>query len=84
MLPVPLESSLLASVLYDSPRRLLEVEFPSGRRYRFFDVPAACYRQLLDADSKGTYFNRHIRNHFPFQRLSAPASPIVLARSKTK
>jgi len=84
MLPVPLKSSLLASVLYDSPRRLLEVEFRSGEHYRFFDVPSACYLALLDADSKGAYFNRYIRNHFPFQHLSAPASPIVLARPKTK
>jgi hypothetical protein len=84
MLPVPLESSLLASVLYDPTRRLLELDFHSGQRYRYFDVPNACYRQLLDADSKGTYFNSHIRNHFPFQRLSPPASPIVLARRKTK
>jgi len=84
MLPVPLESSLLASALYDSPRRLLKVEFRSGERYRFFDVPAACYRELLAAASKGTYFNRHIRNHFHFQRLSKPDSPIVLVRPKTK
>jgi hypothetical protein len=76
---VPLESTLLVWVRYDSRPRHLDVQFHSGERYRYFGVPPSCYQQLLQADSKGAFFNRYIRNCFPFQRLSIPSAPIVLA-----
>ena len=79
MYPTPLESTLLASVSYDPRRRLLDVEFRSGARYRYFHVPAAAYQGLLQADSKGSYFNRDIRNCFPYRHLSRRSSPVVLA-----
>jgi hypothetical protein len=67
---LPLESTLLASVAYSPDRSLLELEFHDGARYRFFDVPAACFQQLLASDSKGAYFNRNIRNCFRHQLLT--------------
>jgi KTSC domain len=85
MQPVPLESTSLASVEYDPALRHLQIQFRSGERYLFFQVPPPCYQHLLQADSKGAYFNRYIRNCFPYQCLSHPAAPIVLAASgKTK
>jgi KTSC domain len=82
---VPLESTLLASALYHPRPRRLEIEFRSGERYLYFQVPPACYQQLLQADSKGSFFNRNIRNHFPCQHLSKPSAPVLLsALHKTK
>ena len=82
---VLLESTLLASALYDPLRRQLEIAFRTGPRYLYFQVPPHCYQQLLEADSKGAYFNHHIRNRFPFQNLSDPSQPVVLAAPlKTK
>lgn len=82
---VSLESSALDWVRYDAVRRHLLVHFHGGERYLYFQVPATCYQELLDADSQGTYFNRHIRNCFPYQHLSESQSPLVLAASrKTK
>jgi hypothetical protein len=82
---VPLDSTLLAWVLYDPAADRLQVHLHSGQRYQYFGVPPSCYQQLLQADSKGAFFNRHIRNCFPFQNLSKPAAPIVLAAPrKTK
>jgi hypothetical protein len=75
---VLLESTTLASVLYDPLQRRLDIEFRSGQWYRYFQAPPFCYQQLLEADSKGAYFNRHIRNRFPFQHLSDPPTPVVL------
>lgn len=79
---VPLESRTLASALYHPVRQQLELEFRSGRRYLYFCVPLLCYQQLLQAVSKGGFFNRNIRNRFAFQDLSATSSPIVLASAK--
>jgi hypothetical protein len=36
---VPVESSVMASVLYLHHLRLLEIEFHSGLIYQYFDVP---------------------------------------------
>jgi lysyl-tRNA synthetase class 2 len=76
---VPLQSTLLASALYHQILHRLEIEFHSGERYLYIGVPPACYQQFLQADSKGSFFNRHIRNRFPFQHLSDPSAPVVLA-----
>jgi hypothetical protein len=81
---VPLESTLLAWARYDPRRRFLDVEFRTGELYRYFDVPSLCFQALLLAESKGRYFNSNIRNQFPYQHRSHPASPVVLSTSKTK
>ena len=79
---VPLSSRTLASAGYDADRCQLELEFRSGKRYLYFQVPRHCYEELLQAESKGRYFNRSIRNRFAFQDLSAPSAPIVLTVNK--
>jgi hypothetical protein len=84
MHPVPLESTLLASVSYHRRQHLLKVEFRTGDRYRYFHVPSACYQGLLRANSKGSYFNHNIRNCFLYQHLSRRLSPVVLNATKTK
>jgi hypothetical protein len=61
---------MLASAAYSPEQSLLDLEFHDGTLYRFFDVPAACFHQLMASDSKGAYFNRNIRNHFHFQVLT--------------
>lgn len=76
---VPLDSTLLAWLDYDPLSCRLKIEFHSGERYLYLRVPSTVYQQLLQADSKGTYFNRHIRNHFPYQNLSRTSAPLVLA-----
>jgi|GraSoiStandDraft_43_1057313.scaffolds.fasta_scaffold663663_2 hypothetical protein len=48
---------------------LLELEFTSGAIYRYFGVPAETYGALLRAQSKGTYFNQHIRNRFAYAKI---------------
>jgi KTSC domain-containing protein len=72
---VPIDSKALAAVAYVAQRRWLYLQFHSGEIYRYFDFPLQQYRDFLDADSKGTYFGKHIRNHFPYQHLpqSRPA-----------
>jgi hypothetical protein len=85
MAPVELKSKSLATVRYDRLARQLEVQFLTGKRYLFFLVPSHCYQQLLEAESKGAFFNRYIRNRFPYQQLSDSSAPLVLsAPHKTK
>lgn len=65
-----LESSSLQSVAYSAGRRVMEITFRSGWRYRYFGVPAQTYKALLAASSKGRYFAAAIRPHFTYQRLN--------------
>ncbi len=60
----PVESSSVASVGYDEASHELEIEFRSGRTYRYLLVPPAAYRLLVQAPSIGEYVNRVIKPHF--------------------
>jgi len=63
-----LDSSLLAAAAY-STDETLELQFRSGAVYRYFAVPPAVFQNLIVATSKGTHFNRNIRNNFRYQRV---------------
>lgn len=62
------QSSLLASVGYHHHLGLLDVVLTNGYRYRYFDVPRHIYTGLLEADSKGRFFNAQIKGVFGYQR----------------
>jgi len=68
---LPVDSTMLVSVAYSPDRSLLELEFHGGALYHFFDVPEACFQQLMASDSKGAYFNSNIRNRFRHQLSTA-------------
>ena len=68
---LPVSSSLLASVAYDHDRAILQLEFRGGAIYQYFGVPVRSYQELLQADSHGAYFNRHIRSFFGYALLHA-------------
>lgn len=64
------QSTTLATVVYDEGRELLQLEFLNRAIYQYFGVPRAVHQALLSAPSKGRYFNRAIRGWFPFCRVS--------------
>jgi len=68
---VAVQSRLLATMAYDNDRAILQLEFRGGTVYQYFQVPRQIHQNLLQADSKGAYFNRHIRNVFCCARLRA-------------
>ena len=42
----------------------LEIEFVSGKVYRYLDVPESLFQELMRAQSIGTFFNERIRDSF--------------------
>jgi hypothetical protein len=62
------DSSLIRSVTYGTDATLT-VRFHSGAVYRYFTVPRTILDEFLAATSKGAYFNYHIRESFPYQRV---------------
>jgi hypothetical protein len=64
MKTIPVVSNTLRTVGYDTDRQLLQIEFQNRSIYQYFEVPQAVYEELMQASSKGAYFNRSIRPHF--------------------
>ncbi len=63
-------SSNLHSVGYDPTTLTLEIQFrKTGDVYQYFDVPEHVHRGLMDADSHGKYFHRHIRGRFSYDKI---------------
>lgn len=62
-------SSVIRRFDYDASHRRLDVEFVSGRLYRYHDVPSEIAEGMRAAFSKGSYFNRQIRDQYRFTRL---------------
>jgi len=62
-------SAVIRRFEYRPDKAVLEVTFTTGRRYRYLKVPQKIFQEMRAAFSKGEYFNRHIRDHFAFERL---------------
>lgn len=63
---VYVDSSDLASVLYDKSTLKLRITFHNGGVYDYSDVPEMVYSGLLNAPSKGIYFAKFIKNVYRF------------------
>lgn len=68
MLYSTVESTTLARVAYEERTQTLWLEFRSNAMYCYSGVPVAIHRGLIDAPSKGAYFNHNIRGRFPYKR----------------
>jgi KTSC domain-containing protein len=69
------QSTTLATVIYDEAREVLPLEFRRRALYQYGGVPRRVHEALLGAPSQGRYFNRAIRGRFPFTRISPPPAP---------
>ena len=66
---VPVVSSDIASVGYNERTRVLEVEFIKSGVYSYYNVEPYMFAAFLGADSKGQFFNRHIKQGpYPFEK----------------
>ena len=64
-------STVIRRFDYDPASGALDVEFVSGRRYRYAGVPADTAEAFRAAFSKGRFFNTHIRDNFACRELAA-------------
>lgn len=69
---VPLRSRAVVSAGYDVDTSTLELEFSSGRVYRFRSVPAGVYDWLLRVPNKGVYVSRNITGHYDYEDVTHP------------
>ena len=62
-------STVIRRFEYDPRAEALDVEFVSGRRYRYAGVPERAAAAFREAFSKGRFFNARIRDHYPCEEL---------------
>lgn len=61
---VPVRSSAIAAVGYDSATRRMKIAFKQGRTYDFCGVPLEVHQGLMNASSIGSYYDRVIRDRY--------------------
>ena len=69
MARVDLQSISLNAATYLDQSAFLELEFRSGAIYRYLGVSEQLYQELLSAESKGRYYNQHLRNRFTYAKI---------------
>jgi lysyl-tRNA synthetase class 2 len=57
-------STVIRRFVYDQSEHALWVEFVSGRRYVYSDVPEEVAETFRQAFAKGVYFNTRIRDSY--------------------
>jgi len=70
---VYIESSVISGIDYDKEAETLLVEFNSGAEYVYAGVPEEEFVALVEADSKGEYFNNHISDEYDCDEAGAAA-----------
>lgn len=66
---IPVDSSTILDIGYDSASMTLEVGFKSGGVYQYFDVPEAMHQELMNAPSKGTFLHQNIKGNYRYVKL---------------
>ena len=64
-------STVIRSFDYRPETCELMVEFVTGRRYVYEDVPQEVVSALRSAFGKGIYFNSRIRNRYPCREIES-------------
>jgi len=65
---IPVSSSNLVAVGYDSVTETLRIQFRSST-YDYFNVPAHIHQGLMNASSKGQYHATYIKNVYQYTRI---------------
>jgi KTSC domain-containing protein len=65
-------STAVWAVGYDEPRGVLQMELMNGAVYDYLDVPRSVYERFMNADSKGGYYNREVRDKYEYFQLREP------------
>lgn len=66
----PVTSAVVAAIGYDPVYQWLEVELRAGAVYLYRGVPARIHHAFMAALSKGSFYNRYVRDDYPFVRVT--------------
>jgi len=61
-------STVVKSFIYIQKTSELKITFVSGLVYNYKNVPEEVYHRMCTAFSKGSFFNKHIKDHYSFEK----------------
>lgn len=61
---IAVNSSAISAVGYEADTMQMRIRFKQGDTYTFCRVPQSIFEGLLAASSKGSYYDRHIRDKY--------------------
>ena len=61
---ISVRSSVISAIDYDGDLLILYIKFTSGSVYKYYRVPETVFIGLLEARSKGTFFNSRIKERY--------------------
>ncbi|WP_370004330.1 KTSC domain-containing protein [Pseudomonas sp. N2-3-1-14] len=61
---VAVHSEAMTAVGYDAGSKRMRIRFQQGHAYDFCNVPPSIHEGLMSAASKGSYYNRYIRDRY--------------------
>lgn len=61
------QSSHIGQVEFDDQTDTLTIGFTDGRTYDYMNVPASVARSFQASGSAGQFFERHVKNRYPYQ-----------------
>ncbi len=50
------------------PKNVLRIVFTSGTVYDYYNVQSDVFEQFVAAKSVGSYFHKHIKNNYTFEK----------------
>lgn len=66
---VAVVSTNITAIGYDGINQVLLVDFHTGSRYRYAQVPQGVFEAFLQADSKGQFLNYQVKGVFAYERV---------------
>ena len=63
-------STVIRNYLYDAAENELWITFVTGRKYVYSAVPQDVFDAFKAAFSRGTFFNREIRDRYAFREIT--------------
>ncbi|HTC94907.1 MAG TPA: KTSC domain-containing protein [Terriglobales bacterium] len=67
---LPVDSSAVRSIGYDTKSLVLEIEYANGSVYDYYGVSPETYQEFCEADSMGAFINFRIKPNFQYREVS--------------
>lgn len=64
---IKVDSSNIAEIGYE--KEILTVVFCNGSVYEYYNIPEKTFKDLLNAESHGSYLAKNIKGHFKYTRI---------------
>ncbi len=61
---IKVSSSAISAIGYDSSTSTMRIVFIESGPYDYHSVPEHIFTAFLQSNSKGAYYNDHIRDHY--------------------